>query len=210
VPLTPGLRFAAYSRPVSGLGTTQEQTTRELLLERALELFGTKGYAATTVEDITAAADTPLQVFFRHFPSKSHLMRSLIDTVGSALSSAADPTLRSAVRSGEVATLRVWLAREVDQWPGIRPHVMAAHEAAAQDRDVQAAVSRWFERAIGEIQAGLDSAGRYDPPSRRIRAVLAFGQLEFFSRRWFRVGWDVDRDATVELLTDSWRTLLVD
>jgi hypothetical protein len=46
--------------------------------------------------------------------------------------------------------------------------------------------------------------------SRRVRAVLAFGQPEFFSRRWFRVGWDDDRDATVELLTDSWRALLVD
>lgn len=73
-----------------------------------------------------------------------------------------------------------------------------------------ASLTQWFEGAIGDIQAGLDRAGRCDASSRRVRAVLAFGQPEFFSRRWFRVGWDDDRDATVELLTDSWRALLVD
>jgi hypothetical protein len=77
-------------------------------------------------------------------------------------------------------------------------------------RSSPASVTQWFESAIGDIQAGLDRAGRCDASSRRVRAVLAFGQPEFFSRRWFRVGWDDDRDATVELLTDSWRALLVD
>jgi hypothetical protein len=75
---------------------------------------------------------------------------------------------------------RLLLAREVDKWPDIRLYVTAAHEAAAQEKDIQASVIQWFEGAIGDIQAGLDRAGRYEPSSRRIRAVLAFGRLEFF------------------------------
>jgi hypothetical protein len=42
------------------------------------------------------------------------------------------------------------------------------------------------------------------------RSRTGGGRPEFSSRRWSRVGGDVDRDATVELLTDSWRALLVD
>ncbi|RBY83777.1 TetR/AcrR family transcriptional regulator [Geodermatophilus sp. TF02-6] len=195
---------------MGGLRAAQKRMTRELLLTQALELFEAKGYAAVTVDEIAAAAGTTRQTFYQHFPSKSQLMQSLIETVDRMLTSSDEPPLTSAVASGDVEQLRAWLARKVDQWPDIRPYVMAAHEAAPQDGDIQAAITRWFEGAIGDIQAGLDRAGRFDPSSRRIRAVLAFGQLEFFSRRWFRTGWDVDRNQTVALLTDSWRSLLID
>jgi AcrR family transcriptional regulator len=184
--------------------------TRELLLSQALELFEAKGFAATTVDDIAAAAGTTRQTFYLHFSSKSQVMQSLIETVNLMLTSADEPPLTLAVQSGDVEQLRAWLARKVDQWPQIRPYVMAAHQAAPQDEDIQTAVDQWFESAISDIQAGLDRAGRFDPAGRRIRATLAFGQLEFFSRRWFRTGWDVDRDETVRLLTESWRSLLVD
>jgi hypothetical protein len=42
-----------------------------------------------------------------------------------------------------------------------------------------------------------------------VRGTLAFGQLEFASRRWMRHGWDVDREETHALLTESWVHLLV-
>jgi hypothetical protein len=47
-------------------------------------------------------------------------MQSLIQTVNQMLTTADDPPLTSAVRSGEVEELRAWLARKVDQWPGLR------------------------------------------------------------------------------------------
>jgi hypothetical protein len=86
---------------------------------------------------------------------------------------------------------------------------MAAHQAVAQDEDIQAAVTR-------RLESDRRRRGRTRPrrPVRAVLpphpAVLALGQLEFFSRRWSRVGWEVDRDATVDLFTDSWRALLVD
>src|SRR5690242_6684681 len=47
---------------------------RERLFRAALSLFGSKGYAETTVEDITEAADVGKGTFFNYFPSKEHIL----------------------------------------------------------------------------------------------------------------------------------------
>lgn len=47
---------------------------RERLFRAALDLFGNKGFAETTVEDITEAADVGKGTFFNYFPSKDHIL----------------------------------------------------------------------------------------------------------------------------------------
>jgi AcrR family transcriptional regulator len=184
--------------------------TRELLLKEGLALFESKGYAATTVDDIAAAAGTTRQTFYLHFPSKAQLMKELITVVNQILIAEDDPRLSVVVESGDRERIHTWLATKIDQWPVIRPYVTAAHEAAASDAEIQEAIDVWFESAIGDIHRGLDEAGRFEPSSRRVRGTLAFGQLEFASRRWMRHGWDVGRDETLDLLTDSWCHLLTE
>ena len=48
--------------------------TRERLFRAALDLFAKKGFAETTVEDITEAADVGKGTFFNYFPSKDHIL----------------------------------------------------------------------------------------------------------------------------------------
>jgi AcrR family transcriptional regulator len=47
---------------------------REQLFRAALDLFARKGFAETTVEDITNAADVGKGTFFNYFPSKDHIL----------------------------------------------------------------------------------------------------------------------------------------
>src|SRR5579863_10740 len=47
---------------------------RERLFRSALNLFAKKGYAETTVEDITEAADVGKGTFFNYFRSKEHIL----------------------------------------------------------------------------------------------------------------------------------------
>jgi AcrR family transcriptional regulator len=47
---------------------------RERIFRAALDLFADKGFAKTTVEDITNAADIGKGTFFNYFPSKDHIL----------------------------------------------------------------------------------------------------------------------------------------
>jgi AcrR family transcriptional regulator len=50
--------------------------TRERLFQAAFTLFAERGFIATTVEDITNAADVGKGTFFNYFPSKEHILIS--------------------------------------------------------------------------------------------------------------------------------------
>src|SRR5271155_3826857 len=57
-----------------GRRARRSAATRESLFRAALDLFALRGFADTTVEDITEAADVGKGTFFNYFPSKDHLL----------------------------------------------------------------------------------------------------------------------------------------
>lgn len=52
----------------------QSVERRERLFRAAMDLFARKGFAETTIEDITNAADLGKGTFFNYFPSKEHIL----------------------------------------------------------------------------------------------------------------------------------------
>jgi AcrR family transcriptional regulator len=62
-----------------GRRARRSAATRESLFRAALDLFAAKGFAETTVEDITEAADVGKGTFFNYFPSKDHLLVAFSD-----------------------------------------------------------------------------------------------------------------------------------
>lgn len=190
------------------LRETQKQLTRSLLLREGLELFCEKGYGATTIDDIASRAGTTRTTFYLHFGSKSDLMGALIRAADALFTNADDPPLRTVAASGDRALIERWIDRKLDQWAELRDYLRAAYLAAPLDPMVQGALDTWFEETIDLMNQGLADAGRFEPEQRRIRCVLAFGQLEHLARRWLRVGWIVPRQVCLETLTASWHHLL--
>jgi AcrR family transcriptional regulator len=63
---------------------------RERIFRSALDLFAQKGFAETTVEDITNAADVGKGTFFNYFPSKDHILLAFGEMQLGRLRQAAD------------------------------------------------------------------------------------------------------------------------
>ncbi|MFW0793467.1 TetR/AcrR family transcriptional regulator [Gordonia sp. CPCC 205515] len=187
----------------------QKQQTRQLLLDTALAKFEEKGYAATTIDDIATAAGTTRATFYLHFPSKAEVMSELVRSADGLLTEADDPPLETVVEIGSRDLIRTWLDRKFTQWEILKPYMVVAHQAASIESDVDQAIEKWFDDTISSMQNGLASAGRFDAEDRRVRCILAFGQLEYLSQRWFRTGWITPREICLETLTDSWMSLLV-
>ena len=62
------------ARPVAGCRERNKADIRGRLFRAAFEQFGARGFTATTVEDITRAADVAKGTFFNYFPTKEHLL----------------------------------------------------------------------------------------------------------------------------------------
>lgn len=63
-------------RPPLGLGrrARRKAELRERILRAAMDLFARQGFFATTIEQITQAADVGKGTFFNYFPSKEHAL----------------------------------------------------------------------------------------------------------------------------------------
>src|ERR1700739_3089814 len=68
---------------------------RERLFRSGLDLFAKKGFAETTVEDITNAADLGKGTFFNYFPSKEHILLAFSEMQLDKLQSAVEQARRT-------------------------------------------------------------------------------------------------------------------
>jgi AcrR family transcriptional regulator len=86
---------ALRSRPSPDRRSRRSAELRERLFRAALTLFAKKGFAETTVEDITNAADVGKGTFFNYFPSKDHMLLAFGEMQLAKLQSAVEEARRT-------------------------------------------------------------------------------------------------------------------
>ncbi len=96
-----------------GLRERKKQRTREQIIDAAMRLFAERGYHATTIADIAAAADVAPRTFFSYFPSKEAVVFHDVDRDLESLATALRDRL-----AGETVfdALRRWIDAMFDEW----------------------------------------------------------------------------------------------
>ena len=199
------------------LREAQKQLTRDTIVERALELFTGKGYAATTIDEIAAAAGTTRVTFYAYYPTRADLMKDFMARVNAVLDRADGPDSASTaadlvdvVRAGELSGILAWLESRAALWPVFRPYLDVLDEAAAVDREVRELVDGWHEEVISDIVRGMQLADRFPEETRHIRGTLAFTQLDYVATLWTRRKLESNREHALDVLAESWYHLLCD
>ena len=113
--------------------------TRERLFRAALDLFAKKGFAETTVEDITEAADVGKGTFFNYFPSKDHILLAFGEMQLEKLHS----SVEEARQSNEpmpvfLRSLRARMTEEPSRNPAIVRSILQAHLSSLPVREAMA------------------------------------------------------------------------
>src|SRR5438093_11148911 len=60
----------SYAAGMPSLRERHAERTRDAIVAAAFELFAAKGYAETTIDEISERADIAPRTFFRYFPAK--------------------------------------------------------------------------------------------------------------------------------------------
>ncbi|MGW4027365.1 TetR/AcrR family transcriptional regulator [Streptomyces sp. NPDC005009] len=149
--------------------------------------------------------------FYAYFPSRSELMKALIDErLNEALQRVRSPEhgstardLVATVAEGTPDAIMAWPRRTADIRPAIRPIIRSGRDAAVIDPELTDLVERRLEEAIGDIEDGLTAAGRFEPHQRRFQGVLAMSRLDYVARHWHRADWRLTRDQMPDELGAS-------
>jgi len=160
---------------------------RDRLFRAALALFAKKGYAETTVEDITEAADVGKGTFFNYFPSKEHVLMAFGEMQLAKLSTIVQEAKKSDLPMQEVLrTLVLRMTEEPIRNPAIVRALLQANLAAVPVRGEMLRIHDRNRRLLGQLIRHGQERGeiRTDFPAEEIAQVwrqTIFGTLLFWS-----------------------------
>lgn len=105
--------MSSRDAPVLSRREQSKQANRERLYDAAFELFGDRGYASVTVEDICARADVGRATFFRLYGTKAALLdefsRRVAAEAGEQLAAAQPTDATSALRIVQETICNAWI-----------------------------------------------------------------------------------------------------
>jgi len=159
---------------------------RQQLLEVALQVFGQRGFYATSMNEVAEAAGVTKPVLYQHFRSKRALYREVLTDVGQQLldaitkATAAATSPREQVELGVDAYFRWVSANE----PAFR---ILFGGGTRRDPEFEALVAE-LEASIAEAIAVLIAIEGLTPSQQRHLAHGIVGLAEGTSRRWMAGG----------------------
>lgn len=178
---------------------------RDRIFEAAVKAFAEKGYPATSVREISAAAGITQPVFYDHFPSKRALFETIVTTARDELIDfGAEAVMRDAPARERVRDLIDYFFRFVEEKPALARVLLIGAEGApeldALDRTVQQEAS---EQIAEILSASMEQEGQSIEGENRFTMQVEFIKLGIHGLAvWWWDNPDVSRELLVETVMD--------
>jgi AcrR family transcriptional regulator len=168
-----------------GLRERKRQQTRERLTRAAMALFLERGFEATTLDDIAAAADISRRGFFHYFESKEDVVFAWQEASTAALIAAvaARPASESMLAAAENAISA--MVRQLEPNEAMAMAQLKRDNPALQARD-QVKYEK-LERALAEA-LGKRAGHRSEKLEARLVAMIATGAMRIGGELWAAEG----------------------
>ena len=175
--------------------------TYERLMRAALRLFADQGLAATTVEQITEAADVGKGTFFNYFPTKEHVLMAFGDSRIKKLETAREEAREGAKPIWQVLRrLAHSLAEEASHSPGLLRSILVAPLSREPVREFMAGKLEEGRGVLEEVfQIGQDRA-ELRPDLSVAHMARGFQQSVFGAL----VIWSLDPRGNLLAWLDAW------
>jgi AcrR family transcriptional regulator len=188
-----------------GLRQRKLQATRERLARAAMALFLERGFEATTIDDIAAAADVSRRSFFHYFASKEDVVTAWQEGAAAALVAevVARPSGESMLTAAENAIAAA--VKRIDPAEAAAMSRLKRDNPALRARD-QLKYEK-LERALAE---GLSQRARTkaDKLKARLVAMIATGAMRVGGESWIGEGAREKPEAFVKRTFDAIRAIL--
>jgi AcrR family transcriptional regulator len=179
---------------------------RAVIVEAAGRLFGDRGYEATRLDDVAAAAGVTKPIVYRHFDSKRALYLALLDRhrddlAGFVASIPAEGTAEERLRT----VLEIWLdyvEARAYAWQMLFRDTGGGPEIAARRREVHARARAVLVDLIGSLAATPVPERELEP----LAELMSMGMAALVL--WWIEEAAVSRRAVLDCLTTAWVKLL--
>ncbi|AHH96575.1 TetR/AcrR family transcriptional regulator [Kutzneria viridogrisea] len=212
----PSVPTALPSRDYAGQSAEQRRADRrERLMQAGLELFGTEGYPATSIEKLCARASVSTRNFYQEFPGREDLLLALhsritgqaFEAASSALAELDDRSLAERIRG----TVRAYISTTSSdpRWARIAyVEVVGVSPAVEQHR------MGWRSKAselVTAVAARAVERGEARPRDFSLTAVAFIGAVNELVHEWSLGGRKVPiEDVCAELTRVGVALLTVD
>ncbi|MET4372482.1 AcrR family transcriptional regulator [Bradyrhizobium sp. LB12.1] len=188
-----------------GLRERKLQETRERLARAAMALFLERGFEATTIDDIAAAADVSRRSFFHYFASKEDVVSAWQEGAAAALVAEvvgrpAGESMLTAAENAIAAALK-----------RIDPAEAAAMSRLKRDNPALRARDQLkYEKLEHALAEGLSQRARTksDKLKARLVAMIATGAMRVGGESWIGEGAREKPEAFVKRTFDAIRAIL--
>ncbi len=172
------------SVPRSGSDKSRADSVRRIIYERAINLFETKGFRATSMNEIALACGVSKPALYHYFRDKSHLLETLYADVTAEFFL----TMEKLAHSTEGAQDRLRRLVELQTIYNIENRSFLTifwrerHEFDAESRKSLAVRERAFETWVRHIIEEGQASGDFRPQDPRIAMLAILGMLSTVHR----------------------------